>query len=235
LTEEAHRVPVAGGSLALVLHLPARGRAPLVLACHGLGASKDSDKYLLLGTELAAAGLAVARFDFRGAGESTGLAAEATVSTRIADALAVLDYLGGDPRLDAGRSGLVGSSMGGFIALHVAARRPARPPVVTWNAPASLLALLDGAPEAGAAIGPGLLAEIRQTAFATVPRGVPRVRVIQGARDEVVPPSHARQLLEAAAEPRDLQVIADGDHRLSDERARRQALGLTRDWFAAHL
>jgi alpha-beta hydrolase superfamily lysophospholipase len=231
LTEESHRVAVAGGSLAMVLHRPRGGRAPVVVTCHGLGASKDSDKYLLLGAELAGAGFATARFDFRGTGESTGRPDEATVSTRIEDALAVLDYLGRDARLDAARSGLVGSSMGGFIALHVAARRPPRIAVVTWNAPASLLGLLDS----GLAVGPALVAELRGGAYATAPDQVGRVRIIQGQRDEVVPPHHARQLFDGAAEPRDLRLIPDGDHRLSEMRARREAVDLTRDWFATHL
>ena len=55
-----------------VLHLPPLGPAPCVVACHGMGASKESDKYLLLGREFPEAGLALARFDFRGSGESGG-------------------------------------------------------------------------------------------------------------------------------------------------------------------
>ena len=93
---------------------------PCVVACHGMGASKDSDKYLLLGRELPAAGLALARFDFRGSGESGGRHEDATIETRMADLEAVLDHLGKRPELD-GRFGLLGSSLGGFVALWVAA------------------------------------------------------------------------------------------------------------------
>ena len=50
--EEKHTVLLPGGRLALVVHLPeGRARVPLVLACHGLGAGKDSEKYALLGAE----------------------------------------------------------------------------------------------------------------------------------------------------------------------------------------
>jgi alpha/beta superfamily hydrolase len=70
---ERHTVDVAGGRLALVLHRPdTSGAVPCVIACHGLGASKESDKYLLMGAELPGAGMALARFDFRGCGESSG-------------------------------------------------------------------------------------------------------------------------------------------------------------------
>src|SRR5713101_9800373 len=116
---ERHSVPLPDAKLALVLHLPdADGRAPCVVACHGLSASKDSDKYLLLGDALPAAGLALARFDFRGCGESSGREEETTIATRIEDVEAVLAHLEGHPRLD-GRIGLLGSSLGGFVALFV--------------------------------------------------------------------------------------------------------------------
>ena len=129
---EVEGVPVIG-----VLHLPASGRAACVVACHGMGACKDSDKYLLLGREFPEAGLALARFDFRGSGESGGLYRDATVASRIADLEAVLEHLKDHEALD-GRFGLLGSSLGGFIALWVASRRGSVIPVVTWNAPASL-------------------------------------------------------------------------------------------------
>src|SRR6266702_2311824 len=79
--EDKHTVTLPGARLALVLHVPeGRRRVPCVVACHGLGASKDSDKYLLLGAELPAAGLALARFDFRGCGESSGDEEDTTIA-----------------------------------------------------------------------------------------------------------------------------------------------------------
>src|SRR5215813_10820477 len=105
-TEEKHTVTLPGAHLALVVHLPSgRRRVPCVVACHGLRASKDSDKYLLLGAELPAAGLALARFDFRGCGESSGEEEDTTIATRIEDAWSVAAHLESHPRLD-GRIGL---------------------------------------------------------------------------------------------------------------------------------
>jgi len=76
---ERHSIALPAGKLSLVLHVPEPpGRVPCVIACHGLSASKDSDKYLLLGDALPAAGLALARFDFRGCGESSGREEETT-------------------------------------------------------------------------------------------------------------------------------------------------------------
>jgi alpha-beta hydrolase superfamily lysophospholipase len=85
LTVERFSMRVDGVDVVGVLHLPPSGPAPCVVACHGMGASKDSDKYLLLGRDFPEAGLALARFDFRGSGESGGLYHDATIASRIAD------------------------------------------------------------------------------------------------------------------------------------------------------
>jgi alpha-beta hydrolase superfamily lysophospholipase len=85
VSEQRFTVAVGAADVAGVLHLPDELPSACVIACHGMGASKDSDKYLLLGRELPAAGLALARFDFRGSGESGGLPRDATIESRIAD------------------------------------------------------------------------------------------------------------------------------------------------------
>ena len=237
---ERFAVSLSGSAVRGVLHLPGHlpgapsaNRAPCVIACHGMGSSKDSDKYLLLSDELPRAGLAVARFDFRGSGESGGSWRDATVATRIADLEAVLDHLGADPRL-AGRFGLLGASLGGFVALWVAARR--RPlPVVTWNAPAHLRDLGGQEISEVTGLGAALVAEVGEGRFIEAPGGAAPALVVQGANDELVPPDHARLLYERAGEPRALHVIAGADHRLTDPAHRRDALDASRRWLAHHL
>ncbi|MBI4635357.1 MAG: alpha/beta fold hydrolase [Candidatus Rokubacteria bacterium] len=230
MTEERHTVPEAGGSLALVLHLPAdRGPAPCVVACHGLLASKDSDKYLLLGAEFPRAGLALARFDFRGCGESTGVEAETTVGTRVDNARAVLKWLGAHPRLS-GRFGLLGSSLGGFAALHVAAERGDGLPVVTWNAPATFEGMAGPPATTAPGFGPAFFAELSTGRYAAAPTGVSRHLVIQGEADDVVPVAHGRALHARAAEPRALVIIPGADHRLTDMAHRREALARSLEW-----
>jgi pimeloyl-ACP methyl ester carboxylesterase len=234
VTAERHAVSGAGGDLALVLHLPeAPSRAPCVVACHGLHASKDSDKYLLLAAELPRAGLAVARFDFRGCGESPGREDETTVASRIEDVEAVLAHLGGHPRLD-GRFGLLGSSLGGFVALFVASRRPGTP-VVTWNAPASLTELANDERPDGRALGLPFALEYMTGRYALAPKGVGRHLVIHGEADEVVALEHGVRLHAQAADPCDFHVIPAADHRLTDPTHRHHALTLTRAWLLRFL
>ena len=233
MTTQRFTVTVGAADVAGVLHLPPERPAPCVIACHGMGASKDSEKYLLLARELPAAGLALARFDFRGSGESGGRPRDATIETRVADLEAVLDHLAKRPELD-GRFGLLGSSLGGYVALWAASRLApgAAVPVVTWNAPAALRELSHADPgEAGAA----LVAEVKRGDLAEAPPGVARVLVIQADRDEVVPPAHGRALLERARDPRRLHVIAGADHRLTDPDHRREAVEESRRWLSTHL
>lgn len=234
MSELRFTVPVGAADVAGVLHLPGDNfPGPCVIACHGMGASKDSDKYLLLGRELPAAGLAFARFDFRGSGESAGLPRDATIESRIADLEAVLGHLATRPELD-GRFGLLGSSLGGYVALWAASRvAPGTSrPVVTWNAPAALRELAHADPgEADAA----LVAEVKRGLRAEAPAGVARVFVIQADRDEVVPPAHGRALFDRARDPRRLHVIAGADHRLTEPAHRREAVEESRRWLLAHL
>jgi alpha-beta hydrolase superfamily lysophospholipase len=232
VTLERHRVPVDGGALALVLHLPGPAPAPCVVACHGLNASKDSEKYLRLAEALPAAGLALARFDFRGCGESSGVEAETTIGSRIEDVETVLRFLGAHPRLDR-RFGLLGSSLGGFVALHVAAT--AGLPVASWNAPASLTELANDDLEEGRGLGIPFALEYATGRYALAPSGVAGHLIVHGAADAVVGLEHGVALHERAAEPCELVVIPAGDHRLTDPTHREHAIAVTRDWFVRML
>ncbi len=234
MSSERHWIALPDGKLSLVLHLPETpSRVPCVIACHGLSASKDSDKYLLLGEALPQAGLALARFDFRGCGESSGQEQDTTIATRIEDAEAVAAHLESHPRLD-GRIGLLGSSLGGFVALFIASRRPGTP-VVTWNAPASLTELANDDLRDNRGLGVPFAIEYMEGRYALAPSGVPRHLVVHGDADDVVSLEHGTQLLEQAAEPCDLLVIPGGDHRLTDPAHRAQAVGASRDWLKTFL
>jgi len=235
---EKHRVALPGGALALVLHLPdAPARVPGVVACHGLGASKDSDKFLLIGETLPAAGFALARFDFRGCGESSGAEEETTIASRMEDVEAVLTLLSRHPRLD-GRFGLLGSSLGGFVALQIAARGHGLPlplPIVTWNAPASLTELANDDLQENRGLGVPFALEYATGRYALAPAGLSHHLIVHGDADEVVTLEHGVALHERATDPCDFLIIPDADHRLTTPTHRHQALTATLDWFLRYL
>ena len=229
--EEKHTVVLPGARVALVIHVPpGRSRVPCVIACHGLAASKDSDKYLLLGAELPAAGLALARFDFRGCGESSGVEEETTMATRVEDVEAVMKFLAFHRRLD-GRFGLLGSSLGGYVALHVAAARRDGIPVVTWNAPSNLAELLDTPSADATGLGIAFFQELATHRYDNAPSGVAGHLVIQAEADDVVPVEHGATLHARAADPCELVIIPGADHRLTDINHRRAAVAASLEWF----
>ena len=96
------------------------GSAPTILFLPGYGSDMEGAKALALDAFAKDRGLAMLRFDYSGTGSSGGEFEQGTLALWIAEALAVLD------RLTEGPVVLVGSSMGGWIALHLALRRPER-------------------------------------------------------------------------------------------------------------
>ena len=96
------------------------GRAPAVVFLPGYLSDMGGDKAAMLAAQCERAGQAVLLFDYSGHGQSGGAFEDGTIGRWTADALAVID------RLTKGKLVLVGSSMGGWIALNVALARPER-------------------------------------------------------------------------------------------------------------
>ncbi len=101
-----------------------RGRAPGegvgVVFLGGFHSDMTGSKASHLAAWCAARGRAFLRFDYGGHGASGGRFEEGTIGGWIGDALAAFDALTEGPQV------VVGSSMGGWIALHLALRRPER-------------------------------------------------------------------------------------------------------------
>ena len=117
-------------TLAGTLTLPdGDGRAPAVLLITGSGPQDRNEElighkpFLLLADRLTRAGFAVLRVDDRGVGGSTGSDADATFADLAADVGAGLDLLVAHPRVDAAAMGLLGHSLGGYLAPYVASQR----------------------------------------------------------------------------------------------------------------
>ncbi len=96
------------------------GRGPTVVFLPGFNSDMTGDKAGHLAAWCAAHGQAYLRFDYSGHGASGGAFSDGTIGLWRDDALAVIDAL------TSGKLLLVGSSMGGWIALLAALARPAR-------------------------------------------------------------------------------------------------------------
>ncbi|MBU3076880.1 alpha/beta fold hydrolase [Sphingomonas quercus] len=90
------------------------GRGPAIVFLPGYGSDMEGSKALALDEWAARSGRAMVRFDYAGCGASEGRFADGTLESWRDDALAVIEALAPGPLV------LVGSSMGGWIALLVA-------------------------------------------------------------------------------------------------------------------
>ena len=96
------------------------GRSPAILFLSGYASDMEGTKAVALDAFAEARGLAMLRFDYSGTGSSEGSFEEGTLAGWLGEALHVLDTLVDGPAV------LVGSSMGGWIALLMAKERPQR-------------------------------------------------------------------------------------------------------------
>ena len=107
-----HKLAIGQGAASREIAVLARGgAAPPVVWLPGFRSDMRSTKPEALDRWAAEQGRALVRFDYSGHGASGGAFEESTVSTWLEDTLAVLD------RFVDGRPILVGSSMGGWLAL----------------------------------------------------------------------------------------------------------------------
>jgi pimeloyl-ACP methyl ester carboxylesterase len=180
------------------------------------------------------AGRAFVRFDYLGHGESGGRFEDGTISRWRSDALAVID------RLTAGPVVLVGSSMGGWMALLCALVRPERVKALVLLAPAPdfterlMWASLDEAQKqqimkegrwmrpsaydpAGYPITRELIEDGRNWLLMhdRIRIRVP-VAILQGYLDPDVPWTYSQELVDQIdSDAVTWTLIKDGDHRLS--------------------
>ena len=185
-------------------------------------------------------GRAFVRFDYSGHGESGGCFAEGTLSTWLEDARAIFDACTSGPQI------VIGSSMGGWVALLLARELKRRVPATHFAA----LVLIAPAPDftetlmwnkfpadvrrqietEGQWLRPSdygepypitrrLIEDGRKHLLlsGSIETGCP-VRIFQGRQDPDVPWQHAMALVShLSGDDVVLTMIQDGDHRLSRE------------------
>ena len=217
---------------------PVRSGAPGVVWLSGYRSDMDSTKATALDAEAGRLGLGVLRFDYSGHGRSDGRLEEGTISRWLEETLALLRAESQGPQI------LVGSSMGGWLALLAAKAlgetgEAERLKGLILIAPAvdfTEALVWAQAPEEArrAIIDEGVWR--RPSAYSSEPDCLTRdliedgrkhlmlgamIRtraptvVLQGMRDEDVPYSHALKLMQRFGDPATLTLIKDGDHRLS--------------------
>lgn len=211
------------------VHLAARfreGDGPVIVFLPGYASDMTGDKASALDGWAKRQGRAMLRLDYSGCGESEGAFAHGTLTRWRDDAAAVIDHCAPDRPLV-----LVGSSMGGWIALLLAEALgdrvagligiAAAPDFTDWGfTDDSRRTLMDGdasAPPDPSAFTRAFWGSGQQSLM--LARGIPYdgpVRLLQGQCDDVVPWEMAIRA-STAIRSADVQVVLvkDGDHRLS--------------------
>ena len=217
---------------------PAGSSGPGLVWLCGYRSDMDATKASALDGEAERISLPLLRFDYSGHGRSEGKLADGTISRWLEEALALIRAEAPGPQI------LVGSSMGGYLALMATrALNEAEPGRV-----AGLILIAPAVDMTEALIWENLEAEARRMvledgawsrpspwlaepdvytrAFFEDGRrhlmfgGMIRTRcpviVLQGMQDDAVPYAHAMKLMERlGGDPATLTLIKDGDHRLS--------------------
>jgi pimeloyl-ACP methyl ester carboxylesterase len=212
------------------------GREPTILFLPGFRSDMAGDKATALARFAAARGQAMLRFDYSGHGVSGGTFTDGTIGRWTQDALNVIDQLTSGPLI------LVGSSMGGWIALLVARARPQRVAgligiaaapdftealmwqSMTFEERATLMR--DGVLQVPSAYGEptpitrALIEDGRNHLLLPAPiaLGCP-VRLLHGQADPDVPWEMALRTADAlTTDDVTVTLVKDGDHRLSRPR-----------------
>ena len=209
------------------------GHSPTIVFLPGFNSDMDGVKATSLRDACARQGRAMLRLDYSGHGRSGGAFTDGTIGRWMQDALFLIDRLTDGPLL------LVGSSMGGWIALLIALRRPTRVTAIVGIAAApdfteTLMWDAMSAAEQAAFMAAGrkeiasdygdpyiitraLIEDGRTQRLLGGPIAIPcPVRLLQGQRDDDVPWETALTLARLlTSEDVEITLIKDGDHRLS--------------------
>jgi fermentation-respiration switch protein FrsA (DUF1100 family) len=235
MNEQSLEILSDGLKLQAVLMTPDAAPWPLIILCHGFLSHKDSSKYKQLAQVFARESIATVRFDFRGCGESEGLLSESSISRRWRDLQRVIEKSQNLEDFD-GRLGLLGSSLGGYLALLEVSRNSRVNCAAVWSTPSHLLELAKRLPE----VSPVEFSQECHEDLLTMellPRlkKVRRILIVHGQEDQQVPPEHASTLYEVLDEPKALHIIEGADHRFTESEWREEASGLTMEWFKRFL
>jgi putative redox protein len=239
-----------GLKLAARLDLPMGKPTAYALFAHCFTCSKDSRAAAYISSSLAAAGIAVLRFDFTGLGGSEGDFSNTGFSSNVEDLVAAADYLRTEyeaPKL------LVGHSLGGAAVLAAAPQIAEVAAIATVNAPAdpahviqnfgSSLREIESSGEAKVSLG-GRPFVIRKS-FIDDARAqkvndiLPNLRrallVMHAPLDKIVDISNAQKIFAPAKHPKSYISLDNADHLLSRREDALYAGTVLAAWAARYL
>ncbi len=241
MVETAGQLSAAQGQIAIAYRQQS-GNSPTLVFLHGFRSDMKGSKAAWLSKFCAEKGQAFLRFDLPGHGQSSGTYTDFTIGDWVKACLHAIDSLTTGPLI------LVGSSLGGWMMLHVAALRPERVKALIGiaAAPDFVTEVIDPTisdaqkhelATTGKFTSPSIwpepnvftarfLEEARQQCIIDKPHPFTGpVRLMHGLKDADIPWQHALKIANCL-QSADVQItlIKDGNHQLS-ETAQLEELG----------
>ncbi len=215
-----------------------------LVLCHGMESTRGGTKQTAVVERFVPKGYSVLRFDFSYVGESEGAFADLTVSGEVADTLGALDFLAEFEPRDVT---LVGSSLGGLVALLAVSQAPHLVRrAATMAAVADTALFTDRLSEAEIAdwrsegrrswgdghLNVGFLEDaLGLDARSAIARICRPILAVHGADDEVVPVEHGRLIARSLPEDAELSVFEGVGHRFEEPGALDRLLQTIEDWL----
>ena len=209
---DLQRFDVEGRSIAYRLR---SGTSPTLVFLPGYASDMEGAKALALDAFAEARGLAMLRLDYSGTGSSGGRFEDGSLDRWMAEALQAIDQLTTGPLI------VIGSSMGGWLALHLALARPDRTRALVGIAAAPDFTdwgFVDVQAAETAGIAPSFWESGQRLRLLAGEIAIDcPVRLIHGEHDPDVPLEVALRTLAAIrSDDVQLKVIKGGGHRLSE-------------------
>ena len=203
---------VGGRSIAYRLR---RGNVPTIVFLPGYASDMEGAKAVALDVFASRRGLGMLRLDYSGTGSSGGRFEQGTLERWRDEALTAIDKLTQGPLI------VVGSSMGGWIALHLALHRPERVKALVGIAAApdfTNWGFADGADAERRGVAAGFWESGQRLLLLESEIAIDcPVRLLHGERDTDVPLETAFRTMRALRSGDvQLNVLKGGGHRLSE-------------------
>lgn len=233
-----------GNLLVGDLHRNGAELGDTLVLCHGMESTRGGTKQTAIVERFLPKGVSVFRFDFSFVGESDGKFEDMTIGGEVDDALGALDFI---REFEPGRIVLVGSSLGGAVALLTASQAGDAVAAVATIAAVADSALFTSemtAAEVDAWRRTGrrqwregfmkstFLEDAERTdILAAVAAIEAPLLVMHGEADGVVPPEHARAIEAAASGPVTLKMFPGVSHRFEEPDALEGLLVTLERWL----
>lgn len=202
---------------------------PTLVLCHGMESTRHGTKQQAMADRFLPQGYSLLRFDFSYVGESEGRFEDLTLGGEVEDALGALDFL---QDFAPAKTVLVGSSLGGAVALLTAARAPERVHAIATIAAVgdTRLFVQDLSTEEIEAwrrtgrrrwregfLRSSFLADAERTDISAAVASLSQpLLLLHGEADPVVPPEHARLIAQAKGRDVELAMFPGVGHRFEE-------------------